>query len=75
MASNKGNPVFGAAVLKLTLLRKVGTQAPALRELYESTLKDLGVSNAEVDVYIDDHRPELEAAMTQQGGSKNNQNT
>jgi hypothetical protein len=60
--SAKGNPLFGAAVLKLTLLATVGSIGP-MRDLYEGTLTDLGVTDAEVERYLEAHRAEVEAAV------------
>ena len=64
----KGNPVFGAAVLKLTLAKRLPAE-PAMRELYTATLRDLGVSAAEVEAYVAAHRDEIEAAMARKGGN------
>lgn len=58
----RGNPLFGAAVLKLTLGSRLARD-PGMRELYEGALADLGVRATEVDVYIAEHRAELEAAL------------
>jgi len=55
------DPRFGAAVLKLAFLSGEAL-APAYREIYEGTLRDLGLSDAEVEAYLATHRAEVEEA-------------
>jgi hypothetical protein len=52
---------FGAAVLKAAFLSR-GEAAPAYREVFEGTLRDLGLQEEEIDRYIADHREEIEEA-------------
>ncbi|MCU0664929.1 MAG: hypothetical protein MUC50_21720 [Myxococcota bacterium] len=54
------NPLFGAAVLKLSLQKKGLADQAGFRVVYFGTLKDLGVTDSEVDAYILAHRPQLE---------------
>jgi hypothetical protein len=76
-----GNPLFSAAVLKEQLRRRsVIEPAPRLangaalpgptdgiRTLYEGVLRDLGVTDAQVEEYLAAHRPEVEAALRGHG--------
>ena len=63
----KKDPLFGAAVLKLTFLRRNEEQSPQFTTIYEGVLRDLGVTDAEVDAYLAAHRAEVEAALTGPG--------
>lgn len=61
MTSQKKDPVFGAAVFKLAMMLKGLANEPGFRVVYVGSLKDLGLTDAEVNEYIEKHRPELEA--------------
>lgn len=61
MSDRGRDPRFGAAVLKRSFLAE-GVAAEAYREIYEGTLRDLGLTDAEVQAYIEAHREEVEAA-------------
>jgi hypothetical protein len=53
MHSNESNdPLFGAAVLKLSMLKKGLGGEPGFRVVYAGTLRELKISDAEVDAYI-----------------------
>lgn len=54
------DPLFGAAVLKLSFLLKGEADQPGFRVVYFGTLKELGLTNGQVDEYITAHRAELE---------------
>jgi hypothetical protein len=54
--------LFGASCLKLKLEKTVGQRAAAV-EIYQDTLRDLGLSEEDVDAYVDAHRGEIEAAL------------
>jgi hypothetical protein len=60
-AGAKRDPRFGAAVLKVAFLEG-GKAARGYLEVYEGTLRDLGLGDAEVDAYIREHRREIEEA-------------
>ena len=68
-SSKKRDPLFGAAVLKLTFQRRHDEQSPQFRAIFQGVLRDLKVTEAQVDAYLDAHLPELEAAMRSQRGS------
>lgn len=63
MALDEQDPLFAAAVLKLRFLLKGLTHEPGFRVVYFGTLKDLGLSDRQVDAYISLHRVELEARV------------
>jgi len=52
--------LFGAACLRVTLERNQGS---AMNEIYSATLSDLGLSAEEVDIYLQEARPKVEAAL------------
>ena len=53
----------GAAILKLSFVDKGIADQPGFRVVYFGTLKELGLTNSEVDAYIRAHRPALEEAL------------
>ena len=68
MSEPDRDPLFGAAVLKLSFLLKGQADQPGFRVVYFGTLKELGLTNSQVDAYIAEHRTELEQQIRQ--GSK-----
>jgi hypothetical protein len=63
------NPLLGAAVLKM-LLRESGPEGfETAKELYRGVLRDLQLTDAEVDQYLVQNRAEVEKALgTHRGG-------
>lgn len=61
------DPLFSAAILKLTFMMKKMTDQPGFRVVYFGTLKDLGLTDRTVSDYIDAHREELEAHIAAHG--------
>lgn len=59
----KRDPIFGAAVLKLTFVRRREEQSPQFRSIFEGVLRDLKVTEAQVDAYLAAHRTQIEAAI------------
>ncbi len=59
------NPLFGAAVVKAVLRKRDGVTATSA--LYEGILRDLGVTDAEVEAYLADHGEEVEQAIRSHG--------
>lgn len=57
--------LFGAAVVK-RVLRKTG-DPDATSSLYQGILRDLGVTDAEVEHYLSEHDAEVEAAIRSHG--------
>jgi hypothetical protein len=62
----KKNPLFGAAVVK-AVLRKRTRDAEATSTLYEGILRDLGVTDQQVETYLADHQDEVERAIRSHG--------
>jgi hypothetical protein len=59
------NPLFGAAVVKAVLRkRKDGTATSAL---YEGILRDLGVTDQDVEKFLAEHEEEVEIAIRSHG--------
>ena len=63
--SARKNPLFGAAVVKAVLKKRDGVSATSA--LYEGILRDLGVTDADVEAYLDEHREEVEQAIRSHG--------
>ena len=53
------NALFSAAVLKVSMIRRGLGDEPGFRVVYMGTIKDLGVSDDDVNTYIQDHRDEI----------------
>jgi hypothetical protein len=71
MTAPEKDPRFGAAMLKVAFL--TDGPAPGYREIFEGTLRDLGLTEAEVDRYIAEHKTEIEEAcrkLPKPGGKK-----
>jgi hypothetical protein len=62
---SRKNPLFGAAVVKAVLRKRDGVSASS--ELYEGILRDLGVTDAEVEEYLAEHAEEVETAIRSHG--------
>lgn len=65
-ASGKGSPLFGAAVVKAVLRKRTG-EAGATSTLYESILRDLGITDTQVEEYLAAHEDEVEEAIRSHG--------
>jgi hypothetical protein len=63
--SAKKNPLFGAAVVKAVLRKRNGVTATSA--LYEGILRDLGVTDADVEAYLTEHGEEVEQAIRSHG--------
>ena len=59
------NPLFGAAVVKAVLRKRDGVSATSA--LYEGILRDLGVTDAEVEEFLASHTAEVEQAIRKHG--------
>ncbi len=62
MAAQKRDPLFGAAVLKLSFRMRGDEASEGFQRVYEGVLRDLGVSDEEVEQYLATHRDEVEQA-------------
>ncbi len=67
MGAKKKNPLFGAAVLKLAFAQRHEEQSPQFLAIYQGVLRDLGVSDEEVDRYLEQHRGEVVKAISGKG--------
>ena len=63
MAPTRRDPLFGAAVLKLSFSLREPEGLEAFRFVYDGVLRDLKVTDADVDRYLAEHLPEVEAAV------------
>jgi uncharacterized protein YjiS (DUF1127 family) len=64
-AAARRSPLFGAAVVKAVLRKRGGVRATSA--LYEGILRDLGITDAEVEAYLADHAVEVEQAIKSHG--------
>lgn len=62
----KKNPLFGAAVVKAVLRKRLG-DGSVTSTLYEGILRDLGVTDAEVEKFLAEHEAEVEEAIRSHG--------
>ena len=61
MAKSPRDPLFSAAIVKLTVAKRGMISEPGFRVVYAGTLRELGVTDSEVEEYIATHREQLEA--------------
>jgi hypothetical protein len=64
--AGKKSPLFGAAVVK-AVLRKRARDAEATSTLYEGILRDLGITDQEVEAFLAEHEAEVEQAIRSHG--------
>jgi hypothetical protein len=64
--SPKKNRLLGAAVVKAVLRKRTG-DASATSTLYEGILRDLGVTDAQVEAYLLEHEEEVAQAIRSHG--------
>jgi hypothetical protein len=62
---SRKNPLFGAAVVKAVLRKRDGVTASSA--LYEGILRDLGVTDDQVEAYLSAHADEVEEAIRSHG--------
>ena len=61
------NPLLGAAVLKALLRRRAGDDLAKTQALYDGILRDLGLTDRQVEAYLVDHAEEVEEAIRGHG--------
>ena len=61
------NPLLGAAVLKALLRRRDGDDWKKTQALYEGVLRDLDLSDEQVERYLTGHAEEVEEAIRGHG--------
>lgn len=59
----KRDPLFGAAILKLSFLLEGKADQPGFRVVYFGTLRELSLTDAQVEAYIAANRETLEARI------------
>jgi hypothetical protein len=64
---NRRNPLLGAAVLKALLRRPAGESRQQTGILYEGVLRDLSLTDADVEEYLLTHEAEVERAIRSHG--------
>jgi hypothetical protein len=67
MNDSKKDPLFGAAVLKMSFAMKSKIDEPGFRVVYHGTIKDLGLTDSQVTKYITKHRKTLEEYIRTRG--------
>lgn len=63
MASRRKDPLFSAAVLKLSFRLRGEEGSEAFRFVYDGVLRDLGLADEDVDKYLEKHRAAVEVAV------------
>jgi hypothetical protein len=59
--------LFGAAVLKQSFLTRGALDSPAFRGIFPGVLRDLDVTEAQVDAYTEAHQEEVTRAARGSG--------
>ena len=62
MAKTREQKLFGAAVLKTSFVLKGGLQSPTFLHVYPGVLRDLGLTDEEVDAYLAEHKEAVDKA-------------
>jgi hypothetical protein len=61
------NPILGAAVLKALLQRRSGQDQAKAQSLYDGVLRDLDLTDEQVDKYLSEHASEVEESIRSHG--------
>ncbi len=64
---SRRNPLLGAAVLKALLRRRSGESRQQTSSLYEGVLRDLKLTDAEVETFLVSHEADVERAIRSHG--------
>lgn len=67
MTGSDGDPLFGAAVLKMSFVMKGMQDDPGFRVVYFGAIKELGLTDSQVNKYIGKNRETLEAHIRSRG--------
>jgi len=54
--------LFGAAVLKVSFLLRGADESPAFKAIYPGVLRDLGLTEGQVDTFIAENKEPVEKA-------------
>lgn len=60
MAKTREQNLFGAAVLKMSFRLRDALESPAFRGIYPGVIRDLGLTDEEVEAYTQTHRARVE---------------
>jgi CRISPR/Cas system CSM-associated protein Csm2 small subunit len=63
------DPIFGAAVLKYTFQRRKDEQSPQFKAIYEGVLRDLKVTDEQVEAFLAEHLDEVAESIKAHGKS------
>lgn len=69
MAKTREQKLFGAAVLKVSFALRGALDSPAFQGIYPGVLRDLGLTEAEVDEFLAANREAVEKAARGSGPS------
>ena len=61
--ATKRDPLFGAAVLKLSFRQRGEEAGEGFRMVYDGVLRDLGVTDEDVERYLRDHEADVAEAV------------
>jgi hypothetical protein len=67
MPARDADPLDGAALLKLTFVLQGREQDPGFRFVYRGVLRDLGLTDGNVDQHIAAHGERLRAVLVARG--------
>ena len=67
MPARDADPLDGAALLKLTFLLQGRQDHPNFRVVYRGVLRDLGLTDAQVERHLEQHRERLRAVLAARG--------
>jgi hypothetical protein len=67
MPARDADPLDAAALLKLTFLLQGKQDHPNFRVVYRGVLKDLGLTDAQVERHLEQHRERLRAVLVARG--------
>ena len=65
--SRRRNPLLGAAVLKALMGRRTGDSRQQTSSLYQGVLRDLHLTDSEVEEFLLTHEAEVERAIRSHG--------
>jgi hypothetical protein len=64
------DPLRSAAILKVSFQLAHQLEHPQFRAIYDGVLRDYGLTDAEVETYVVQHRAELEQAARGKAGGE-----
>jgi hypothetical protein len=67
MPARDANPLDAAALLKLTFVLQGKQDHPNFRVVYRGVLRDLGLTDVQVEQHLQQHRARLRAVLVARG--------